>query len=163
VATSGGRKIQDYVLTATEIRRSTLGPELSFAAGTCCEGIEIVPTSDGVAFRIDVPGTLEIVCGSLIIEAEAERREQVPPDQRPGVQRDDTRNRSFSRAMGDLFRTAGGFAGACTAERRASSRGSAAVRGWYLQEPAAIPRTTAASSSSGAANGRRARSAMAAQ
>jgi hypothetical protein len=42
------RKIQDYVLTATEIRCSTLGPELSFAVGNCCEGIEIVPASDGV-------------------------------------------------------------------------------------------------------------------
>ncbi len=73
------RKIQDYVLTATEIRRSTLGPELGFAGGNCCQGIEIVPTSDGVAFRIDVPGTLEIVCGSLLIEAQGERREQVPP------------------------------------------------------------------------------------
>ncbi len=140
------RKIQDYVLAASEIRRSTLGPELSFVPGNCCQGIEVVPTSAGVAFRIDVPGTLEIVCGSLLIEAQAERREQVPPW---------ISDREFGATVQGMpvpppeqweawFRTVG--AEVCWrmygGEAREAPADPRNYEGWYLQEPATIPETS---------------------
>lgn len=140
------RKIQDFVLTAAGVRSSTLDRELRFAAGNCCQGIEIVPASDGVAFRIDVPGALEIVCDSLVIEVQAERREQVPPwisDREfgatiPGmaVPPPEQWVASFRAAGAEVsWRTYGG-------EAREKPPDPREYEGWYLQEPAAIPGTT---------------------
>jgi hypothetical protein len=136
------RGIQDYVLTAAEIRRSTLGPDLVFAPGNCCQGIEVVTTSEGVGFRIDVPGTLEIVCGSLLIEAQAQRREQVPPW---------ISDREFGATVPGIavpapaqwvawFRKVG--AEVCWrmygGEAREGPGDPSNYEGWYLQEPSAI-------------------------
>ncbi len=73
------RTIQDFVLTASGVRRSTLGRDLVFAPGHCCQGIELIPADEGLAFRIDAPGSLEIACEALFIEVLPRRVERVQP------------------------------------------------------------------------------------
>lgn len=73
------RTVQDYSLTAHDIRRCSLGPELSFVAGNCCAGLELLADNAGVAFRIDVPRLLEVVCDRLAIELLELRQERVAP------------------------------------------------------------------------------------
>ncbi len=73
------RTLRDYALTAVAVSSSTVGPELVFAAGNCCTGIELLDETAGVAFRIEVPGSLEIRCGSLEIGVRGEWSESVRP------------------------------------------------------------------------------------
>lgn len=140
------QRIQDYALTATAIRRSTLGPGLEFAPGNCGEGIEVVETDDGVAFRIDVPGVLEIACGSLLIEPLGVRSERVQPwisDREfgatiPGVPVPSPQQwvawfRETGREV--CWRMYGG-----EAREHPADRGE--YEGWYLQEPAKVGETS---------------------
>jgi cobalamin biosynthesis protein CbiG len=62
-----------YSLTASGVRRSTAGPDLVFVADNCCEGVELLDAKAGVAFRIDLPGRLDIFCDELNIEDKGTR------------------------------------------------------------------------------------------
>jgi hypothetical protein len=73
------RTLRDYALTAVAVSSSTVGPELVFAAGNCCTGIDLLDETTGVAFSIDVPGLLEIRCDSVNIDVRGERSELVRP------------------------------------------------------------------------------------
>lgn len=73
------RVIRGYVLTATGLGAIPADAGEVLEPGHCCDGIEIIPSNRGVAFRIDLPGRLDLACEALVIETKAERRESTPP------------------------------------------------------------------------------------
>ena len=73
------RVVRDIELCATGVTHTTLDDSLAFAIGHVCQGIELDDVANGIAFRIDVPGTLEVHCAELRILPSEERTELVRP------------------------------------------------------------------------------------
>jgi hypothetical protein len=71
------RWMRDIEITAQDVSSYFIDWEEGFVAGNCCQGIELVEVEQGLAFTLDVPGTLQVACASLEILQHPDREEIV--------------------------------------------------------------------------------------
>lgn len=71
------RWIREIEIIAEDITDYSIDLPKEFIPGNCCEGIELIPVSQGIGFTLDVPGTLRIVCKTLQISQQEDREEIV--------------------------------------------------------------------------------------